>query len=648
MQTATVSSATASLPPLIPRDILFGNPERTRPQLSPDGKYLAYIAPDGNNVLQVWLQAIAETTIGETESQVTESQAADSRQITADKKRGIRAYFWTYDGQHLIYMQDADGDENFHCYSVDIHSSLVRDLTPFQGVKADPIDLDPDFPDELLVGLNLKNPQHFDVYRINLKTGAVEFDTENPGNIVSWVADPQFRIRVAVAATPDGGSELLYRQTPDSDWELLRHWGPEDEGYAGGFSADSKILYIVGSHDVNAQRLLALDLATRQETVIAEDAQYDVGGLVAHPTNRTLEAVAFYKDKLEWQILDQSIAADFEAIAQVRPGEFGISSRTLNDDRWLVAYTADDGPVYYYSYDRAAKTSTLLFSNKPVLEELPLASMQPIAYAARDGLTIHGYLTTPIGIPSQNLPTVLLVHGGPWARDAWGYDSEAQWLANRGYAVLQVNFRGSTGYGKAFLNAGNREWAGKMHDDLLDAVQWLIDQGMADPAKIAIMGGSYGGYATLVGLTFTPEVFAAGVDIVGPSNLMTLMQSIPPYWEPLKAQFYHRVGNLDTEADFLKSRSPLFFCDRIQKPLLIGQGANDPRVKQAESDQIVEEMRQSNKPVEYALYTDEGHGFARPENRLHFYAVAEEFLSKYLGGRCEPIGDIQGHSAVMK
>jgi dipeptidyl aminopeptidase/acylaminoacyl peptidase len=632
MQTANAAPAIAQLPPLIPRDILFGNPERTQPRLSPDGRYLAYIAPDESNVLQVWLQTIGQ---------------ADHRQITADKKRGIRAYFWTYDGSHLIYMQDADGDENFHCYSVDIHSNIVRDLTPFQGVKAQPIDLDPEFPDQLLVGMNLKNPQSFDVYRIHLSSGAVEFDTENPGNIVSWTADPQFNIRVAIAATPDGGSDLLYRDTIDQPWELLRHWGPEDEGYAVGFSADGKTLYIVGSHDANAERLLALDLSTRQETVIAADEQYDVGGVVAHPTERTLQAVAFYKDKLEWQILDASIAEDFETIAQVRPGEFGISSRTLDDQRWLVAYTTDDGPTYYYTYDRASKTSQLLFSTKPVLEDLPLASMQPVSYVARDGLTIHGYLTTPVGIAAQNLPTVLLVHGGPWARDTWGYDPEAQWLANRGYAVLQVNFRGSTGYGKAFVNAGNREWAAKMHDDLLDAVQWLKDQGIADPAKIAIMGGSYGGYATLVGLTFTPDVFAAGVDIVGPSNLITLMQSIPPYWEPLKAQFCHRVGNLDEE-EFLKSRSPLFFCDQIQKPLLIGQGANDPRVKQAESDQIAEAMRQSGKPVEYVLYTDEGHGFARPENRLHFYAVAEEFLAKYLGGRCEPIGDIQGHSAVMK
>lgn len=623
----------AQLPPLIPREILFGNPERARPQLSPDGKYLALIAPDENNVLQVWLR-----TVGETEE----------RKLTADKKRGIRMYFWTYDGEHLIYMQDADGDENFHCYSVNIHTNIVRDLTPFQGVKAEPIDLDPDHPDEMLVGMNLNDPQIFDVFRVNLKTGAVEFDTANPGNIVSWMADPQFQIRVAVAATPDGGSDLLYRATPDQDWELLRHWGPEDEGYPSSFSKDGETLYIVGSHDANAQRLLALDLATRQETVIAEDPQYDIGGVITHPTDYRLQAVAFYRDKLNWQILDDRIAADFETISQFRPGEFGIGSRTLADDRWLVAYTTDDGPVYYYLYERDSKTLTLLFSNQPILEQQPLVPMQPISYTARDGLTIHGYLTTPAGILAQNLPAVLLVHGGPWARDTWGYDPEAQWLANRGYAVLQINFRGSTGYGKAFLNAGNREWAAKMHDDLLDGVEWLVNQGIADRSKVAIMGGSYGGYATLVGLTFTPDVFAAGVDIVGPSNIMTLLQSIPPYWEPIKAQMYHRIGNMETEPDFLKSRSPLFFIDRIQKPLLIGQGANDPRVKQAESDQIVEAMHQQNKPVEYVLYPDEGHGFARPENRLHFYAVAEEFLTKYLGGRSEPVGEIPGHSGILK
>ncbi|MEQ9359124.1 alpha/beta fold hydrolase [Coleofasciculus chthonoplastes] len=632
MATATTSPVSQALPPLIPRETLFGNPDRTRPQLSPDGKYLAYVAPDEKNVLQVWLRTVGKD---------------DDQQLTVDQKRGIRLYVWTYNPNQLIYLQDSDGDENFHLYLVNVQSKLVRDLTPFQGVKAQPIDLDPDFPDQVLVGMNLNDRQKFDVYRVNLNNGAVEFETDNPGNIVSWVADAQFQIRGAIAATPDGGSDLLFRETPDQSFELLRHWGPDDEGSAVSFSQDGKTLYISGSHDANAQRLIALDLTSRQETVMAADEQYDIGGVVIHPTQRRIQAVSFYKDKVEWQILDDSIADDFKAIAQIREGEFAITNRTLADDTWLVGYATDDGPVYYYVYNREAKTHSLLFSNQPELETLQLASMQPISYPARDGLTIHGYLTTPVGIEAKNLPTVLLVHGGPWARDTWGYSPMVQWLANRGYAVLQVNFRGSTGYGKAFLNAGNREWAAKMHDDLIDAVNWIVDQGIGDRNKVAIMGGSYGGYATLVGLAFTPDVFAAGVDIVGPSNLVTLMQSIPPYWAPMKALFAHRLGDLETEEEFLKARSPLFFIDRIQKPLLIGQGANDPRVKQAESEQIVEAMRKASKPVEYALYTDEGHGFARPENRLHFFAIAEEFLSKYLEGRFEPIGEINGHSGVV-
>ncbi|ELR96248.1 S9 family peptidase [Gloeocapsa sp. PCC 73106] len=623
---------TSQQPILIKREILFGNPERTSPKLSKDGTYLAYIAPDSNNVLQVWLKIMGQS---------------EEEQLTQDKKRGIRFYFWTYQPEQLIYIQDADGDENFHLYGVNVISKQVRDLTPFQGVKAQLIDVDPEFPEEILVGLNLTKPETFDAYRINLKNGAVELDTQNPGNIVGWTADAQFKIRAAIAATPDGGSDLLYREDTESDWQVLRHWGPDDSGSVVSFSQDNQTLYIEGSHEANTQRLIALDLNTKAETTIASDEQYDMGSILMHPTERRIQAVSFDKDKEEWQILDPSIAPDFEAIAQVRPGEFNIGSRDLEDKKWLVSYLTDDGPVYYYLYERATRQSTLLFSNQPKLEDLPLVPMEPISYIARDGLTIHGYLSLPLG-QTEPYPTVLYVHGGPWARDTWGYSSSVQWLANRGYAVLQVNFRGSTGYGKDFLNAANREWGAAMHNDLIDAVNWLIDQGISDPDKIAIMGGSYGGYATLVGLTFTPEVFACGVDIVGPSNLITLMQSIPPYWAPLMAMFQHRVGNLATEPEFLESRSPLFFVDRITKPLLIGQGANDPRVKQAESEQIVAAMRQADKPVEYALYTDEGHGFARPENRLHFFAVAEEFLAKYLGGRFEPLETIEGHSGVIK
>ena len=631
MQNITVQQPETELPPLIKREILFGNPEKTRPSLSPDGKYLAYIAPDENNVLQVRLRTIGKE---------------DDRQITADKQRGIRIFFWTYSGEELIYLQDTDGDENWHLFSVNIQSNLVRDLTPFQGVQAGLIALDRNFPNQILVGMNISDRRKHDVYRINLKNGAVELDTENPGNIIDWTADAQFQVRAATGTTPDGGSELLSRETADKSWEIVRSWGADDEGGAFMFSENGKILYIIGNHDANAERLIAFDLATKQETEIASDPEYDVSDIFVHPTNREIQAVSFYKDKQEWQILDQSIAEDFEAIGKFRPGEFDIISRNLEDTTWLVAYMTDDGPVYYYAIDRASKTFTFLFSNQPKLEGLPLSSMEPIVYTARDGLTIHGYLTKPVGVATP-VPTVLLVHGGPWGRDTWGYDSESQWLSNRGYAVLQINFRGSAGYGKAFLNAGNREWAGKMHDDLLDGVNWLVETGIAQQDKIAIMGGSYGGYAALVGVTFSPDVFACAVDIVGPSSLITMMETIPPYWEALKAMESHRIGNLETEPEFLRSRSPLFFVDRIQKPLLIGQGANDPRVKASESEQIVNAMKQAGKLVEYVVYTDEGHGFARPENRLHFYAIAEEFLAKYLGGRFEPADNIANHSGVV-
>lgn len=620
-----------NLPPIIPRETLFGNPEKASPQLSPDGRQLAYLAPDNNNVLQVWLQTPGDE---------------NDKQLTQDKKRGIRAYFWTYDGEQLIYLQDADGDENFHLYSVNIYKNIVRDLTPFQGVKAQPIDIDPNFPNEILVGLNLNNPQKFDVYRIDLQTGAVTFDTDNPGNIIAWTADAQFQVRAAIAATPDGGYDLLYREKSDADWETWRHWDAEDEGSVVDFSADNQTMYVIASHDANAERLLAVDVQTREETVIASDEQYDVGGVLIHPTTRVLQAVSFYRDRLEWQVLDNSIAQDFEILQNFHRGELSVGSRDLEDRTWLVSYRRDNGPVSYYRYDRSTQKLTFLFTNKPQLQELPLAPMNSISFPSRDGLTIHGYLTLPVGGETP-LPAVLLVHGGPWARDTWGFDPVVQWLANRGYAVLQVNFRGSTGYGKDFLNAGNREWGAKMHDDLIDAVQWLIQEGVADRNKIAIMGGSYGGYATLAGLTFTPETFACGVDIVGPSNLITLMESIPPYWKPMMAMFSNRVGDLESEPEFLKARSPLFYADQIQKPLLIGQGANDPRVKQAESEQIVEAMKKAGKPVEYVIYTDEGHGFARPENRLHFYAIAEEFLSKYLGGQSEPASEVEGHSGVV-
>jgi dipeptidyl aminopeptidase/acylaminoacyl peptidase len=617
---ATPQPTRAELPTLIPRDVLFGNPEKAQARISPDGKMLAYLAPD-KGVLNVWVR-----TVGKEDDQV----------VTADKKRGIRYYDWQQDSEHILYIQDFEGDENWHVYQTNLKTKLTRDLTPFQGVQAEGFSTNPNFPNQILVPLNIRDRRFHDMYRVNLQNGAVEMDAENPGDVAGWTVDNNFQVRAAQVFLPDGGNEIRVRDGQNLPWRTLLKWGP-DETFGGiaGFTPDNKGVYLISSVDANAARLVEVELASGKQAVVAEDKQYDVSGVLTHPTKHTLEAVEFYRQRSEWTLIDKSLQADFDAIRKIRQGDFYIVSRDLKDRTWVLVYVVDDGPVPYYVYDRATRKATFLFSNRSALEKYKLAKMQPISFQARDGMTIYGYLTLPVGLESKNLPMVLNVHGGPWGRDTWGLDNEAQWLANRGYAVLQINFRGSTGYGKAYLNAGNREWAGKMHTDLIDGKDWAVEQGYADPRKVCIMGGSYGGYATLVGLTFTPDDFACGVDIVGPSNLVTLLSTIPPYWTPIKSVFKRRLGDLETEKEFLKSRSPLFKADQIKAPLLIGQGANDPRVKQAESDQIVAAMRKNGKPVEYIVFPDEGHGFARPENRLIFYAAAEPFLANYLGGRAE-------------
>ncbi|HEX4613040.1 MAG TPA: S9 family peptidase [Urbifossiella sp.] len=631
---ALAAPASADLPPLIPREVLFGNPERAGVQISPDGKHLAYLAPDDRNVLQVWVRPVA---------------GGDARKVTSDEKRGIRQYYWAFDGAHLLYLQDKGGDENFHLFASELASGKTRDLTPHGGVRVQGVDLDEKHPDVVVVGLNKRTRAAFDAHRITISTGEDKLDTENPGSVLSWTTDKDFVVRAATAANmKTGGYDVMVREKAGAAWKTVKTYTNEEQGQAAGFGPDADTLYVIGNDKSNTMRLTRLNLADGAETLIAEDKEYDVGGAMIDNRKRVPLAVAFARARTEWQPLDAGVKADFEALAKVRRGDFGVNSQTADGTKWVVAYVTDDGPVTYYLYDRAAKKAEFLFANNSKLEKATLARTAPVSYAAKDGLTIHGYLTTPVGVAAKNLPTVLLVHGGPWARDTWGYNPQVQFLANRGYAVLQVNFRGSTGYGKAFLNAGNREWAGKMHQDLIDGKAWLVGKGVADPKRVAIMGGSYGGYATLVGLTFTPDEFACGVDIVGPSNIVTLLKTVPPYWAPAKALFAKRVGDLETEEAFLKERSPLSRVNYITRPLLIGQGKNDPRVKVAESDQIVEAMRKNGKPVEYVLYPDEGHGFARPENRLHFNAITENFLARHLGGRAEPVGEIKGHSGEIK
>jgi dipeptidyl aminopeptidase/acylaminoacyl peptidase len=607
--------------PLIPRELLFGNPDRIAPELSPDGGRLAYIAPD-EGVLNVWVRTVGAT---------------DDRPVTKDRDRGIRDFTWAEDGEHLLYVQDRQGDENWHLYRVPAAGGDAVDLTPLDGVQTRIVAVERDLPHEILIGLNDRDPQFHDVWRVDLRTGERTLEVENTIGAVDWIADHRLVVRVGQVPTADGGFVVLCRASADAEWEELFVVDPEDALSSSilGFSRDGRRLYFASSAGTNAAELRVRDLETGETEVLAGDPTADIQDVLFDPETREPQAAVFWKERKVWRILDPSMQADYERLSAVSDGDLHIVNRDRSGAHWLAAYTRDTGPVHYHAYDRASGETDFLFSARPALDGQPLATMKPISYRSRDGLTIHGYLTLPPGREPNGLPAVLNIHGGPWHRDFWGLNPEAQWLANRGYACLQINFRGSTGYGKEFLNAGDREWGGKMQDDVTDGARWLVDEGVADPARIGIYGGSYGGFATLSALTKTPEVFACGVSIVGPSNLITFSRSIPPYWEPLRALFEKRVGDVETEEEFLRSRSPLFRIDRIRAPLLIVQGKNDPRVKREESLQIVEALRQAGKTVDYLEFEDEGHGFAKPENRLAHYARAEKFLAEHLGGRRE-------------
>ena len=530
---------------LIPRTVLFGNPVKASPRISLDGKSLAYLAPV-NDVLNVWVGEIGKN---------------NAQPITNDTDRGVRFYFWAADNQHILYIQDTGGNENWHLYASHLETKETRDLTPFENVQVRIIEQDKHFPNELLIGMNKENPQAHDVYHLDLTTGELTLVAKNPGNIVGWVVDSQFKVRGASAMLPDGSSELLVRDTQENPWQNIITWDADDALSSGavGFTLDGQSMYLLDSRNANTGRLVRLNLATNDLRVMAEDPHYDISNALIHPDTHEVQAIAFNKDRVEWVVLDQSIEQDFQRIRSIHRGDFSIVSRDDADTTLIFAFTIDNGPILFYSYDRKTQVATFLFENQPKLSKHTLAETKPISFTSRDGLTIHGYLTLPTSEePIGRVPLVLNVHGGPWSRNTWGYNPLAQWFANRDYACLQINFRGSTGYGKDFLNAGNHEWGRNMHNDLVDGVNWAIQAGIADQQKIAIFGGSYGGYAALVGATFTPDLFCCAVDIVGPSNLLTLVRSFPPYWAAFMGVWHKRVGNPDTEEEFLKSRSPLF------------------------------------------------------------------------------------------
>jgi len=620
--------------PLIPREALFGNPERTAGRISPDGRWLSWIAPrDG--VLNIWVAPASDPSA--------------ARPITAEKLRPIRSYFWSPDSRQILYVNDKGGDENFLLYGVDVATGAERKLTPFEKTRAMVVGVSPLVPGRILVGLNNRDPKWHDVHSLDLATGALTPVLINSGGYAGFLADQNLVIRGALKSRKDGGSDYFRVVDNKVAAEPTEQIGLEDSltTQPAGYTADGKTLYWIDSRGRNTAALIAQDTASGAKTVIAQDARADIGGAITHPRTGRVEAYAVDYLRNDWTPVGDAVKADLEFLEGRLKGDIAVTSRTLADDKWTVVSSSAPQPAVTWLYDRKSRALTKLFESRPALAGMPLAEMHPVEIASRDGKTLVSYLTLPPGSdpdgdgrPSAAVPLVLLVHGGPWGRDSYGYNPYHQWLANRGYAVLSTNFRASTGFGKDFITAGDLEWGRKMHDDLLDVVDWAVARGVAAPDKVAIMGGSYGGYATLAGLTFTPDKFACGVDIIGPSNLQTLLKTIPPYWEAGKVQFYKRMGDPTTEEGrkLLDERSPLYAADKIKRPLLIGQGANDPRVNVAESEQIVAAMKARNIPVTYVVFPDEGHGFARPVNNIAFNAITESFLQRCLGGRAEPIG----------
>jgi dipeptidyl aminopeptidase/acylaminoacyl peptidase len=610
-------------PPLIPLRDLFGNPERALARPSPDRARLAWLAPDRGR-LNVWVSPL---------------EGGEARAVTADRERGIQSFFWSRDSSRILYLQDRGGDENHHLWCVELDGAAgARDLTPFEGVKAGVVDLPRATPGQVLVSLNLRDRSVFDVHRLSLDAGALELVAQNPGNVSRWVVDRQGRVRGAHAQTPSGDYEVWVRDDEAGPFRVLAEYANEDGGQPYAFSPDGGELWVGSARGMDRSRLVALDVATGAERPIDGDEEADLAGpLVSDLTGELLGAL-YVRDRLVLHAFDERLERDWERLRAVHPGDPWITGQDADETIWTVTYNDDRDPGASYLVDRATGGSRFLFRSRPQLDPAALAPMTPVRIPSRDGLTLRSYLTLPLGVEARALPMVLLVHGGPWARDAWGYHSEAQLLANRGYAVLQVNYRGSTGFGKSFMHAAEGEFAGRMHDDLIDGVRWAVDQGIADPARVAIYGASYGGYAALVGATFTPEVFAAAVSYVGPSSLVTLVRSFPAYWRPfLESWWYRFLGNPDDPAQLadLEARSPLNFVDRIRAPLLVIQGANDPRVTKSESDQIVAALRARSVAVEYIVKDDEGHGFVKPENRMDAYRAIERFLAAHLGGRME-------------
>ncbi len=597
----------------IPLEDFFKNPEKTSYKISPSGTYLSYMAPYENR-MNIFVQKIGDRK---------------ATRITGETERDIPGYIWKGD-DHILYVKDFNGDENFHVVVVGKDGSDLKDLTPFEGVRAQIIDDLEDFPAEILVSLNKRNPQAFDPYRLNIITGEMKMIAENPGNITGWQTDHDGKLRIAT--TSDGvNTSLLYRDTEDEPFKTILTTSFKESLNPLFFTFDNKQIYASSNLGRDKSAIVKYDIANGEEIeMLFEHPDVDVSGLSYSRKRKVLTSINYTTWKLQREYLDDRTRSIYERLErELGNKEVVIVSVTDEEHKMLVRTYSDRSLGAYYLYDVASDQLEKLVEVSPWINEDEMAEMKPVKYQSRDGLTIHGYLTLPQG-KTTNLPVVVNPHGGPWARDRWGFDAQVQFLANRGYGVLQMNFRGSTGYGKMFWEKSFKEWGKAMQDDITDGVSWLKEQKIAQPDKIAIYGASYGGYATLAGLAFTPDVYTCGVDYVGVSNLFTFMNTIPPYWKPYLEMMYEMVGHPEKDSVLMASASPVMHVEKITAPLFVAQGAKDPRVNIEESNQIVDAIRSRGVEVEYMVKENEGHGFRNQENRFEFYAAMEKFLAKHL------------------
>ncbi|MBI1191985.1 MAG: prolyl oligopeptidase family serine peptidase [Bacteroidetes bacterium] len=617
------TAAEGSPAPLIPLRDFFRNEESFRYRLSANGPWISWLAPFE----------------GRMNIHVMPAGGGDTIRVTNVTERDIPTYFWSGENE-LLYIMDTGGDENFRLYAARADGSNTRILTPAEGIRVEIIDELKDFPDELIISTNQRNPQVFDPYRLNIASGEMTMLAENPGNIISWLTDHEGKLRVAVA-TLGTDVALLYREDETQEFRGVDTFDFRQSLQPLLFSFDNKHVYCSSNLGRDKSAIVLYDMAANKElSVLFESNEYDLSNLSYSHKRKVLTSVKWSSWKGEEHFLDEATRQMHQEIRKQLGAEREITILDATDDesQYMFVTNGDVYNITYYLYSAADKSIRKVAGTRAWINEDHLARMQPIQYKSRDGLTINGYLTIPKGMEGKNLPVVVNPHGGPWYRDQWGYNPEVQFLANRGYAVLQMNFRGSLGYGRSFWESSFKQWGKTMQDDISDGVAWLVEQGIADPDRVAIYGGSYGGYATLAGLTFTPDLYAAGVDYVGVSNMFTFMESIPAYWEPMRKMMYEMVGDPVSDAALLESVSPVMHADKITAPLLIAQGARDPRVNINESDQMVDALRSRGVEVQYLVKENEGHGFANEENRFEFYGAMEKFLAEHLKGNKERSG----------